>query len=42
MRFLRTVLVHLLFWGVVAITLWLIGGREESLNPGFMETASSR
>lgn len=42
MRFLRTVLVHLLFWGVVAIGLWLIGGREESLNPGFMETASSR
>ena len=42
MRFLRTVLVHLLFWGVVALSLWLIGGREESLNQSFMETASSR
>lgn len=42
MRFLRTVLVHLLFWGVVALSLWLIGGREESLNQSFMETAASR
>lgn len=42
MRFLRTVLVHILFWAVVALGLWLIGGREESLNQSFMETAASR
>jgi len=42
MRFLTALLIHVLFWSLVALSIWLISGLDGSLNHSFVETAERR